>query len=259
MPQTISVLGSGWLGFPLIKRLIAMNQYTLKASCRSLDKYHQLAALEVDAFQFDIEEDQALDDRFFSSETLIVNIPSRGLDGYKALVDKISASNIKRVILVSTTSVYLDDKEIVTESDDVDTSSVRYQIEQTFEKQSAFDTLTLRFAGLIGPNRHPGRFFKPGRVVANAQAPVNMLHLDDGIGIILAALNKPSLSGVLNCCSDTHPTKHHFYSQACAQLGATPPEFHQADGVKGKIVCNTKVKQQLDYCFSHPDLMQITF
>ena len=259
MSKSISVLGCGWLGYPLISRLMAIPHSKIKAATRSQQKWQQITALDIDAYQLDIADLQQSDDPFFTSDILIVNIPSSDIAGYQSLVEKIKHSTIQQVILISSTSVYTNSNSTVSESSHIDTNSVRYQIEQLFEQQTSFTTLTLRFAGLIGPDRHPARFFKAGSVVSHSQAPVNMLHLDDCIEIIVAALDKPLWQGTLNCCADSHPTKQQFYTYACAQLGVTPPEFTQHDEVSFKVISNESLKQRLDYHFIHPNLMKIEF
>lgn len=259
MSKSISVLGCGWLGYPLISRLIALPHSKIKAATRSQQKCQQITALDIDAYQLDISDLQQSDNPFFMSDVLIVNIPSSDITGYQSLVEKIKHSTIQQVILISSTSVYTNSNSTVSESSHIDTSNARYKIEQLFEQQASFTTLTLRFAGLIGPNRHPARFFKPGRVVSDSQAPVNMLHLDDCIEIIVTALDKPFWQGTLNCCADSHPTKQQFYTHACAQLGVTPPEFTQQVEISFKVISNERLKQQLDYRLIHPDLMKIEF
>ena len=48
----------------------------------------------------------------------------------------------------------------------------------------------LRLAGLVGPGRHPGRFFA-GKSAPDGQHGVNLVHLEDVIGAIELLLQAP--------------------------------------------------------------------
>jgi nucleoside-diphosphate-sugar epimerase len=112
---------------------------------------------------------------------------------------------------------------------------------------------------LIGYTRHPGNFFKKGKVVADPDARVNLIHRDDCIQIISQIIEQEAWGEIFNCCADTHPTKREFYTQAAESIGKPAPEFSNSDNKSFKIISNQKVKSFLDYQFLHPDVMKIQF
>ncbi len=257
--KTISILGSGWLGFPLARHFIAAG-YAVNSSARSENRFAELDAIGAEAFVVDIDQPILDAHRFLQANLLIVNIPSKNLAGFRLLRKAIEASPIESVLFVSSTSVYENVNATITESDaGYYSQSPLLQIEDLFRHCRGLQTTIVRFGGLIGYGRHPGRFFAPGRVVQNPDSPVNLIHRDDCIGIISRIIERQAWGEILNCCADTHPTKRDFYRRAVESIGGVLPEFGESDPAAGKSISNQKVKQLLDYEFEHPDLMRIDF
>ncbi|SMG63646.1 [similarity to] dTDP-glucose 4,6-dehydratase, partial [methanotrophic bacterial endosymbiont of Bathymodiolus sp.] len=70
---------------------------------------------------------------------------------------------------VSSTSVYANLNTIVNEEEGAELGqSALYQIEQLFSNNTHFLTTVVRFSGLIGYKRHPGRVFCAGKSGATA-------------------------------------------------------------------------------------------
>ena len=257
MDNTISILGSGWLGLPVIQQLVAKD-FVIKASTRQPEKLPVLEQAGAQAFTVDIGK-QILPE-FMESELLIVNITSKNIIGFAKLIEQIETSPIQKVLFISSTSVYQNLNREVTEDEQAENhDSELWQIEQLFQTNKNFETTILRFSGLIDERRHPGRFFRNGRSVPQADAPVNLIHLDDFLGIIDAILQREAWGEIFNGCADTHPSKREFYSYARQLMGLSPPEFDIESDIKYKIISNQKVKNKLNYRFQHADLMKITF
>jgi len=257
--ETISILGSGWLGFPLAEYLLEQG-YPIKLSTRATNKFHAIKNIGADPYSVDI--DQLTPDvlTFVTADTLIINITSKNLIGFQDLIKQITLSPIKQVLFISSTSVYQNTNSLVTEADNAEiTESALYQIEQAFQQCQHFDTTILRLSGLIGYQRHPGRFFNNTKAVPNPDAPVNLIHRDDCIGLIHAIIKQAAWGEVFNGCVDSHPTKRDFYSHARQLLHLDPPIFADDTQKQYKIVSNVKIKTQLGYQFIHPDIMTISF
>jgi nucleoside-diphosphate-sugar epimerase len=257
--DTVSILGSGWLGFPLAERFVARG-YQVKTSTTSASRLQALAALSTEPCLIDIGE--ALDDidGFLRSDTLIVNITSKDIDGFDRLVNRIEGSDTARVLFVSSTSVYPADSQLVSEADGRESLDHPLMIiENRFRQSSKFHLTIVRFAGLIGGSRHPGRFFRGSKTVRNPDANVNLIHLADCIDILDRIVANDVWGETFNACADTHPGKRDFYSQAASLAGEPPPVFADSDDTSFKIVDNRKLKRVLDYEFRHPDLMAIRF
>ena len=240
---SISILGSGWLGFSLAKELSV--KYDIKLSTKTKSKIAGLVFKNIEPYLIDIDNIQKNIEDFLHSDILIVNIPSKNIEAFKTLVQYIEQSEIQKIIFVSSTSVCRDDK------------SPLLDIEKIFQDMDRKITI-LRFGGLIGYGRNPANFFKNNKLVPNPQMPVNMIHRDDCVGIIKKVLEKDVFDEVFNCCSPTHPTKKEFYTYCALISDLSIPTF---DTVENKerytIIQIDKLLEKLDYQFIHPDLMKI--
>ncbi len=182
-------------------------------------------------------------------------------EGFAKLIKQIETSTIKKVLFISSSSVYGAVNGAVSEDDGMESAdSLLYQIEQMFTSNTHFKTTILRLSGLIGYSRHPGNFFKNGKVVQQPDAPVNLIHRDDCIGIINAIIKQAAWGEIFNGCAMTHPTKRNFYSHARTLLNLPNPEYSsESDIAAYKIVSNEKVIKQLGYQFIYPDVMTIKY
>lgn len=258
MMQNISILGGGWLGQPLAQTLLK-NGHSIKVATRSNERLQHLNEQGLNAYQLDIDTQQGEITRFLQSELLIVNIPNKNVAAFEWLVQQVAQSPIKQVLFISSTSVYNTYPEPISEhSPAFNPAHPLACIERLWQQQNTLQTTVIRFAGLIGPNRHPGNFFKHGRPVPNPEAAVNLIHLDDCLGIIQAVIDQQVWDEVLNGCASTHPSKRDFYSAARASLGLSPPVFADDTQLPTKCIDNSKVKSRLEYRFNYDALLQET-
>ena len=257
--KMISILGSGWLGLPLAKHLVMMGNH-VNASTTSESRLSELTSINVKPFIIDIGRLPGNIQAFLQAHVLIINIPSKNIDGFSNLIQEIEKSEIEKVLFVSSTSVYEDINKTISEADgEESTLSPLLAIENRFRNSDKFKTTIVRFGGLIGYSRNPGMFFSTERPVHNPDSNVNLIHRDDCIAIISRIVRQEVWGEVFNCCADTHPTKREFYTHAAKSIGRPAPEFVDSDAKSFKIISNQKVKQILGYNFLHPDLMKIKF
>ncbi|EGL54839.1 dTDP-glucose 4,6-dehydratase [Methylophaga aminisulfidivorans MP] len=229
----------------------------IKLSTRQTEKQSILRDEGFDVYQIDIETGTDFS-QFLNADTLIVNITNKNKDAFENFINQIENSPIKQVLFISSSSVYQNTNDWVKEEHQFENEdSILWQIESRFRQSSHFLTSIIRFSGLIGPDRHPGRFFRHGKQVQQADAPVNLIHLDDCIGIIEQVLKQHVWGEVLNGCADTHPSKKQFYRHAAELLKQPVPDFNQDNASSYKIVSNDKAKSLLSYQFQYPDLMAI--
>ena len=257
--KTISILGSGWLGLPLAAHF-ATQGIGVKASTRTADRFPEIQAAGAEPFLVDIGDPKSDVDAFLTSDILIVNITAKVLEDYRRLVDQVERCGPSRVLFVGSTSIYRDDTPVVTEDQGLESpDSPLNAIEGLFRASTRFETTVVRFGGLIGYTRQPGRFFSTGRQVTQPEAPVNLIHRDDCLGILDRIVARGVWGEDFNACADTHPSKRAFYTYAAESIGLPAPEFVGHDGQANKVIDNTKVKFRLDYDFLHGDLMGIPF
>jgi nucleoside-diphosphate-sugar epimerase len=189
----VSILGCGWLGLPLG---VALHQggNTVCGSTTKIDKLAVLQTHGITPFLIRLPLEDVTDVSFFQSDVLVVNIPPRrkaGLtDEYLQHLEQLRnfllTTSLRKIVFISSTSVYPDVNREVTEAD-ASTESYAYKAEQIFFS-SPFQTTVLRFGGLFGPGRNAGIFFAGKIDIPGADSPVNLIHLDDCIAIISAII-----------------------------------------------------------------------
>lgn len=244
---------------PLVEELTSLN-YSVNGSTRTKERMTLISDLGATPYLLDIARGISADSPFLSANTLIINVPYKGVAEFTQLIKAIEKSNVKHVIFVSSSSVYQNSAGEVTEEDvDQLKPCELLSIENMFKQNSHFLTTVIRFAGLIGYTRNPANFFRGGKTVQKPEAKVNLIHRDDCINIICKVIELQAWGEIYNCAADTHPTKREFYTYASEQSGMPIPNFSNDDDPTFKVLLNTKVKQNLDYQFVHPDLMKIKF
>lgn len=255
-------MGCGWLGKPLGAHLHQLG-YDVRGSVTSVEKFESLRNLGIKPAQLVVTEPElnCSDPDFFDADVLIISIPPRRIEGieriFPAQVSHIISSirnfGIGKVVFISSTSVYPENRQLAKETDIIppEKSSGKALIlsEDLLRNEAGFKTTIIRFGGLIGADRNPARFLlKSGKPVANI--PVNLVHLDDCIGIITAILDRDYWSETLNACCTEHPLKREFYGKAAEVSGLGSPSFTDEDG-DYKIVDSTKLLNELDYKFKY--------
>ena len=174
-----------------------------------------------------------------------------------AIAKALSSSPIRYCIFVSSTSVYGNHNKVVTEQSPLEptTGSGRALVksEAIFQEMTALQTTVLRMAGLAGDDRKVGRFLAGKKNLSNANAKVNLVHLEDCIGIIETVIKQEAWNEVFNVCADEHPVKKDFYVAQAKAMGLEPPTFSLEETQAYKIVSNEKLKRILGYVFKKPD------
>lgn len=236
--MTITILGCGWLGLPLGKHL-AKGGFTVKGSTTQSSKLAMLKGAGIQPYHLSFDPELKGEERdFFETDILLINLPPRNKDGIDDYHERqlqsirdLATNKVRRVIFISSTSVYPSNNKEVTE-EDADPNAVSrggiplLKMEQIFTDSKNFETTVIRFGGLYGPDRHPGRFLAGRKDLPGGSNPVNMIHLEDCIGVITTVIEKNLLGEIFNACSPSHETKKSFYQKAANELGVEPPTFN---------------------------------
>jgi len=259
--MTISILGCGWYGKAL-GRALAAKGFMVKGSATSADKLGALAYLGILPFEVRAEAGGLkAGPGFFDCDVLVISIPPRFRRGESAdylpklgyIIDAIKQYGIKKAIYTSSTGVYGDTNREVDELSDpqpgTETGIILLGAEKLFEKETGFKTAILRFGGLIGEGRDPGRFFAGKTNIPNGRAPVNLIGLEDCVGITETVIEKDAFGHIFNACSPEHPQKAEFYRAAAAKAGLPPPQFID-ELLDWKMVNSVNVPGTLRYQFT---------
>jgi nucleoside-diphosphate-sugar epimerase len=244
--KNIAIIGLGWFGLPLYK-FLTNKGVSCCGSTSSILKLNKLKEDGINAFLFNTEEENFTDMFNFASSIshVVVCIPPSKISTNYAneLVKIISIfPESSKIIFTSSTSVYPDSIEIADENyvfSDSDLENPIVEAELLLQKTFYNRLCILRFAGLIGPQRHPAKFFAGKSNLKGGFSPVNLVHLSDCIRMVEKVIDLDLWSTIYNVCASIHPTKMEYYTKSCELLGLQKP-FFDKDLIHGKVVLNDK-------------------
>lgn len=257
---TISILGCGWYGLALAESLVEKG-YHVKGSTTSSERLNTLKELGIDSYLVNFStEDATYDPEFFQSDVLFIAIPPKRKSGesdyypqkINAICKAATSNNVKHIILISSTGVYentgkefneLDSPQPISES-----GKALLSAENTALAQKDSTTTILRFGGLFGPDRNPGRFLTGKKSIPNGLAPVNMIHLNDCLAISHTILEQESFGRIYNACSPQHPSRIDFYTHYSISANEVAPDFVQ-ELKEWKIINSVNIPLYLKYIF----------
>lgn len=267
--KTISILGCGWLGFPLAKEFIKSG-YEVRGSTTSPQKLSSLMENKISPILLILSPDVKGDnlDLFFTSDYLIINIPPPRIGNSEefhlaqinSVISELKKYHCRKIIFISSTSVYGNTNAEVNEEDppnpESDSGKVLVRVEEFLKTEKGFEVTIIRFGGLIGIDRNPVYYFSGKKKIPGGNAPLNLIHQEDCIGIIKCVIEKEIWNETINGVSPNHPIKKEFYTKAAVNMIQNIPEFE--DEFKSyKIVSSIKVQELLNYNFIYPDPMMM--
>ena len=103
-------------------------------------------------------------------------------------------------------------------------------------KKNTKDTIELTFPCFLVP-RHPSK-----------NAPINLIHQHDCIGIITAIIEQNFWGEKINASTPFHPTRKEYYTSKAKELGLELPQFEESDD-SGKVIDSSKLVAKLGYGF----------
>jgi len=270
----ISILGCGWLGFPLAKKLIEEG-HSINGSTTSENKLSIFKDFGINPYLITLESEsvsETITNFLAKSEILIIDIPPklRGsaasftaplemtfVKKIKNLIPFIEKSTVKKVLFVSSTSVYGDKNGMITEETDPnpETESGKQLLlaEALLQNNQNFETTILRFGGLIGEDRQPVKFLAGKENLENPDAPVNLIHQNDCIGVILEIINQSKWREVFNAVAPFHPDRSAYFTQKAIDLNLALPKFSSEKSNIKKTISSKKIENILNYNFQSVD------
>ncbi|MEZ9072019.1 NAD(P)H-binding protein [Vibrio splendidus] len=247
---SIFIVGAGWVGAPLSQHLVKHgNQVVVTKTTQAGADAIGNKRIPCEVFSFDAVQPEHSIGQLYSlllennTEIVIGSFPPgfrRGsgqeyAEYWQQLTNACQKANVKKLIMVSSTTVYPTKPGILYEQDASlaistsndeqansfsDNARVMLQAEQ-YIIDSGIDYTILRFSGLIGPSRHPSRFASKLKQVST-QAPANMLHLDDAIGAIEFAISQLH-NEIVNVTTPNTVSKAEFYAAALKSANSSEP------------------------------------
>ncbi|MBB6114499.1 MULTISPECIES: SDR family oxidoreductase [Rahnella] len=273
--KKVSIIGLGWLGMPLAMAL-AGRGYDVVGSKTTPDGVDAARMVGIDCYPLVFTPEMECEaedlDKLLNVDALIITLPARrtveGSELYfqavQQLTDSALAHNVKRIIFTSSTSVYGERDDIVREGSALEpvTSSgkVLKELESWLHSLPHTSVDVLRLAGLVGGDRHPGRFMAGKTDVKGGQNGVNLVHQDDVVAAITLLLSLPKGGHTYNLCAPKHPAKAEFYPALARQMGLEAPTFaEETSATKGKIVDGERICKELGFEYQYPDPRTMPF
>jgi nucleoside-diphosphate-sugar epimerase len=273
------IVGCGYVGLPLGIELARLGHEVCGVT-RSARNHAALKAGAIQPFSADITRREELDKLPLPFDWVVNTASSSGggieayrqvyWQGTRHLIDWLGAVPPKKFVYTSSTSVYgqTDGSEVTEtspaepegESGRVLAATEKLLLEAAREKE--FPAVILRVAGIYGPER--GHFFLQylkgeARLAGRGEALINMIHRDDVVNCILAALERGRAGEIYNAVDDEPVTQADFFRWLSATLGRPMPPGGGAAAPAGrqravtnKKVLNRKLKAELGQPFKYP-------
>ena len=266
----IAIIGLGWFGLPLAKNLYDKN-YEVIGSTTSTEKFADLVNQPFKVRRLIIKPNGIVGNlgQFIENvDVLVLNIPpdrNKNTDAYGQQIQTILnvLETKTKVIFISSTSVYGNPNASVNES--TLPAPIRaggkavLNAENRISESLGNRATIVRFAGLVGPDRHPGRFLSKVDDIDNPNGYVNLIHLDDCIQIVRSIIEQSVWGEIINGCADEHPKRDDFYNAAAYNLSLTPPQFNASGNSSYKIVDNSKSKSLLSMTYQMSNPLEFFF
>jgi nucleoside-diphosphate-sugar epimerase len=273
----VLVVGCGYIGFPLAEKLVRCG-HEVSGLRRSGAEQFQAAGIK--PLIADITQFASLKN-LPSDFDWVVNCAASGgggaddyrkiyLEGNRNLISWFADSPVQKFVYTSSTSVYAqNDGSIVTENSpaepDSETAKILVEAENILiaAAKNNFPSVILRVAGIYGPER--GYAFKQflrgeAKIENDGSRFLNMIHRDDVIGAIIAALENGKAGEIYNAADCEPVSQLKFFDWLAAELKKPlPPKVHTDEnfarkrGVTNKQVSNQKLVSELNYKFQFPN------
>lgn len=196
------------------------------------------------------------------------------LNGTRNLIEWLAPTPLKKFVYTSSTSVYgQTDSSLAKESSTTEPNSPTSQVLVETERllldavrERKFPAVILRVAGIYGLER--GHLFlkylkNEARIAGKGERIVNMIHRDDLVKVILAALKSGRAGEIYNAVDDEPVAEIHFFRWLSETLGKWMPPFATNEentggkrGLTNKKVSNRKMKMELGVQLKYPTFRQ---
>lgn len=282
-PMRVLIVGCGYVGLPLGAELLRQGHEVFGIR-RSADGMELVKAAGIQPIIADISKPADLASLPGPIDWVVHCAATGGgtvedyravyVEGLKNLVAALAGKGVKKLVYTSSTGVYgQTDGSVVKETSPAEpqaaTARVLVEAEQILTaaaRDQKLPGVILRVAGIYGPGR--GHYFKQylkneARIVGKGERILNMIHRDDLVGVILAALRSGRAGEIYNAVDDEPVAEIHFFRWLSETLGKWLPPFATPEetaartrGSTNKKVQNRRLKIELGYGFRFPTFRQ---
>jgi len=274
------IVGCGYIGLPLGVELIRQG-HDVSGLRRSVTAENELKAAGIKPLIADITKPDTLAKLPPDFDWVVNCVSSNGggvdeyrrvyLQGIRNLIDRFATNPPKKFVYTGSTSIYGQTdgsqvKETSPTEPAADTAKVLLETEKLLlaaVTERKFPAVILRVAGIYGPGRgHRFRQFlkNEARIEGDGSRFLNMIHRDDLIGCIIAALKSGRAGEVYNAVDDEPVSQANFFQWLAATVGKYPPPSvpenpveNRKRGATNKRVLNRRLKMELGCKFKYPN------
>lgn len=261
----VGIIGLGWIGEPLAHKLHDSG-YTVIGTTTQEDKKTRLQQAGISTRLLELNPlpvGEGLEE-VFDVDILYINIPpSRRTnpDSFHpkqiAQIRNLAVKNrVSKIIYISATSVYPDLGQEAYESDELNLSTTGnpalWQAEQILWEKKSYDITVVRFGGLLGDNRIPGKYFSGKENVAG-HPPVNYVYRNDAVRAIEWIINQSLWNVTYNVVAPIHPRKSEIYERNAKSLGFPPPKSYETDPLSSWKQISPARFLETGFKFDYPD------
>ena len=282
----VLIVGCGYVGLPLAAELVNRGHVVFGLR-RSSASDVALSAAGIIPLRGDITQPDSLKQlpRDFDWVVNCVASGGGGAEEYRQLylqgmvnltgwlVPRAQRSSviIPRLVYTSSTGVYgQNDGSLVDETSPTEPATETAKVLVEAEKvllaagqEKNFPAMILRAAGIYGPER--GYLLKQflrgeARIEGSGARVLNMIHRDDLVRAIIAALERGRAGEIYNAVDDAPVSQLEFFKWLAAKLGKPLPQVAAEDtatprkrGSTNKRISNAKLKRELEFEFQYPD------
>jgi len=223
----INIISLGRLGLTLYKEFEKLGHNVNGSFCNSSKGVQG----EV---KYNFQRD-ALPKVFISGDLLIFNLTPSAISSIDLLKDFISKINYKKIVFISSTSVY--GKQGKVDEDTIpipETTSGEFLV-KCEEVVSKHDNCTIiRPGGIIYTDSHPVRVLLRKKTIINPVESINLVAINDLVDSILKLIKYNHK--VINVVNSFHPKKREYYNEYCRKNELNLLEFLEVPSIKDKII-----------------------
>jgi nucleoside-diphosphate-sugar epimerase len=275
----VLIVGCGYVGLPLGVELIRLGHEVFGLRRNSATE-NELKTAGIQPLFGDVTKPETLANLPRKFDWIVNCVAAGGgaenyrevyFSGTKNLIEWLAPNPPKKFVYTSSTSVYAqNDGSQVKESSPTEpvagTSKILVETEKVLldaAAQKKIPAVILRVAGIYGPDR--GHLFKQflkneATMEGDGSRFLNMIHRDDLVGGIIAALKSGRAGEIYNAIDDEPVSQMNFFQWLGGTLGKYPPPSELENsaenckrGATNKRVSNRKLKMELGYQFKYPN------
>ncbi|WP_439622672.1 SDR family oxidoreductase [Gemmata sp.] len=256
------IVGCGYLGRRVAARWVAADR---RVAALTRGNAAALAALGVEPVAGDVTDPASLRNLPAAATVLYAVGMDRSaghsmrdvyVGGLANVLDALPACD--RFVYVSSTGVYAQaGGELVDEASATEPLEESGRVVLAAERllrERRPDAVVLRFAGIYGPNRllRKQPILNGDPLAGDADRWLNLVHVDDGVGAVLAAESAPVAGATLNVADDEPPTRRAFYTLLGELLGVPAKFDHRPEpGIANRRVSNRAARERLRWTPGH--------